>query len=339
VSPDLPASLDAVLDPGWLTASLRGLDPGEEVVQVSLTETIVKAFPLVRFEAVIEGPHGRRTSSYCAKGQFSGARSAMETEVRYYRDLAEEVGVRVPGVAFVDIDDGTGDAVVVQEDIVVGGGRCLDARDEYSLDMVRETLGELARLHAATWGAADLLAVPWLAPRLEPMVDLYDVERLQELLDDGRAADLVPELRDATRLGAALRRVAELPTTCMIHGDTHSGNVFVDRAGRVGWFDWQLGQRGSWSVDVAYHLGTVLPVETRRAHEADLLRHYLDRLAAGGAPAPDFEQAWDLYVRSAPWGYFLWAITTITSRAIVEIHVPRLGAALTDHDTFRLLGV
>jgi hypothetical protein len=32
-------------------------------------------------------------------------------------------------------------------------------------------------------------------------------------------------------------------------------------------------------------------------------------------------------------------ITRISSRAVVLIHIPRLAAALTDHDTFRRLGV
>jgi aminoglycoside phosphotransferase (APT) family kinase protein len=170
------------------------------------------------------------------------------------------------------------------------------------------------------------------------MAGLFERARLQEMLDDGRSDGLPAELRDAARLAGALQRTADLPVTCMIHGDTHSGNVFTDRQGRVGWFDWQLAQRGSWSVDVAYHLGAVLPTPTRRAHEADLLRHYLEQLGAGGVTAPTFEDAWELYIRSAAWGYFLWAITMITSRAIVEIHVPRLGAALADHETFRLLG-
>jgi hypothetical protein len=37
-------------------------------------------------------------------------------------------------------------------------------------------------------------------------------------------------------------------------------------------------------------------------------------------------------------GYFLWVIIQISSRAVVLIHLPRIAAALTDHDTFRRLG-
>jgi aminoglycoside phosphotransferase (APT) family kinase protein len=130
----------------------------------------------------------------------------------------------------------------------------------------------------------------------------------------------------------------------VIHGDTHSGNSYRDAQGRSCWLDWQITQRGHWSVDVAYHLGTVLTIEDRRAHEADLLRHYVGELAhhldhQHGAPAPSFDEAWEHYALGFTWGYFLWAITSVSSRAVVLLHVPRLGAALTDHDTFARLGV
>lgn len=44
-------------------------------------------------------------------------------------------------------------------------------------------------------------------------------------------------------------------------------------------------QRGPWYLDVGYHIASALTVEDRRAHEDELVRHYLDRLvAAGGTP-------------------------------------------------------
>ena len=69
------------------------------------------------------------------------------------------------------------------------------------------------------------------------------------------------------------------------------------------------------------------------------MRHYLDELGSHGVDAPSFEEAWERYTLGFTWGYFLWVITRISSRAVVLLHIPRLGAALTDHDTFRRLGV
>ncbi len=134
-------------------------------------------------------------------------------------------------------------------------------------------------------------------------------------------------------------KTAEAPATCVLHGDTHSGNVYLVAVGRACWLDWQVIQTGHWSTDVAYHLATVLDTEDRRTHEAELLRHYLRELDALGVAAPSFDEAWESYTLGFSFGYFLWAITRISSRAVVLIHIPRIAAALTDHDTFRRLGV
>ena len=163
-------------------------------------------------------------------------------------------------------------------------------------------------------------------------------EVLQPLLNDGRGPDVPAELRDADNVLEALRRTADHAITCVIHGDTHSGNVYLDRDRRACWLDWQVTQHGNWATDVSYHLATVLDVETRRAHEAELLRGYLQELESNGIAAPVWEEAWDQYTLSFSWGYFLWVITQVSSRAVVLIHIPRLAAALTDHDTFRRLG-
>ena len=136
-----------------------------------------------------------------------------------------------------------------------------------------------------------------------------------------------------------MRRTGAHEVTCVIHADPHSGNSYLDADGRACWLDWQIVQRGHWTTDVSYHLATVLDVEDRRAHEAELLRHYLRELESCGAPAPPWDDAWEQYTLGFSYGYFLWVITRISSRAVVLIHIPRLAAALTDHDTFRRLGV
>jgi hypothetical protein len=225
------------------------------------------------------------------------------------------------------------------DDVVANGGHFLNAHTPYSLDVARDTLGQLARLHAATWGCEGLTDVAWLAPRITGMADRIPLDALQSLLDDGRGPDVAPELRSAANVSEAMRRTGAHEVTCVIHADPHSGNSYLDADGRACWLDWQIVQRGNWSTDISYHLATVLDVETRRTHEAELLRHYLDELASLGAPAPAWDDAWDRYTLGFSYGYFLWVITRISSRAVVLVHIPRLAAALTDHDTFRRLGV
>ena len=155
------------------------------------------------------------------------------------------------------------------DDIEALGGRFLGAHEPYPVETCRDSLAQLAALHAATWHDPQW-DVEWLAPRVESMASFFPTDTLQELLDDGRGPELPAVLRDAAVLQAAMARTAEVPPTCVVHGDTHSGNAYVDAEGRVCWLDWQVTQRGHWSIDVSYHLGTVLDIETRRNHEADL---------------------------------------------------------------------
>ena len=44
--------------------------------------------------------------------------------------------------------------MVIMDDVVANGGTFQSARTPYSLETTRDTLGQLARLHAATWGGA-----------------------------------------------------------------------------------------------------------------------------------------------------------------------------------------
>jgi aminoglycoside phosphotransferase (APT) family kinase protein len=245
----------------------------------------------------------------------------------------------MPTPHYAAVDEAADQAIIVMDDVVALGGRFLDAHTPYALDTARDTLGQLAVLHAATWGPPPFADRDWLAPRIADLVGRFTPELLQSLLDDGRAPDVAPELRDAVAVTEATRRVGERDATCVIHGDTQSGNAYLDRDGRACWLDWQIAQRGRWSTDVAYHLSTVLEIETRRAHERELLEHYLGALEAAGGPALSKDEAWDEYTLGFAYGYFLWCITRVSSREVVLIHMPRIAAALTDHDTYRRLGV
>jgi len=168
---------------------------------------------------------------------------------------------------------------------------------------------------------------------------MYNAEFLQALLDDGRADGYPAELRSGQNLFDALRVHASFPVTSVLHGDPHTGNVYLDRTDRPCFFDWETVQTGNWAQDVAYHLGTVLAIEDRRANEQELVRYYLSELAEHGGPAFDFEEGYELYRRSFSHGYFFWVITTIRGRDEVLAHMPRLASAMKDHATYRLLGV
>jgi hypothetical protein len=335
----VPSELDEILDPGWLTAALDDVRAGERVVTVEPLGTSKTLASKIRFRATIQSADGEtRARDYCVKVHFAGTPETLLTEAHFYRELRPRLEVRAPRAWYTGIDEASERALIVMDDVLADGGRILGAHEPYPVERCRDALGQLAVLHAATWGD-DRWDVEWLASRVSGITALLPEDYLQGLLDDGRAADLPAELRDGAALRAAMARHAELPITCVLHGDPHSGNAYVNGAGEMCWLDWQIVQRGHWSTDVSYHLGTVLSVDDRRAHEAGLLRHYLSVLRDNGVEPPEWDEAWERYTLGFTWGYFLWVITQVTAREIVLLHIPRLGAALTDHDTFSRLGV
>lgn len=338
---EIPTTREGVLDPAWLSSALGDLRDGDRVVAAAPVDTSKTLAEKLRIAVTIEAADGsRRDRHYCIKAHLDGVPAHdILPEALFYRDVAPRLPVRLPATALAAADEETVRAMIVMEDIVAAGGRFGSPHEPQTVEETRSSLAELALLHATTWGLATVEDVVWLGPRIGFFLEFYGVEELQAFLDDGRADGAPPELRRADHLVAALRCMVDHEETCLLHGDPHTGNVYFDAAGRACMFDWQVTHLGNWATDISYHLATVLSVEDRRAHEADLLQHYLRELADLGAPAPAWDEAWDLYRRSFPYGFFLWVITQVRDRTEVLAHMPRLLAALADHETYRLLGV
>jgi aminoglycoside phosphotransferase (APT) family kinase protein len=172
------------------------------------------------------------------------------------------------------------------------------------------------------------------------MADRVPAEHLQKLLDQPRGEGIPDRVRSGKRVRDAMHALGaeETMNPCLLHGDTHAGNIYLTD-GLPGFYDWQTVQRGSWALDVSYHIAAVLDVADRRACERDLLEGYLDHRAALGAPVDDRTGAMDAYRRQLAYGYFLWSMTQYTDEAITTVTVRRLGQAVADHDAFGLLGV
>jgi aminoglycoside phosphotransferase (APT) family kinase protein len=334
-----PTDLDTIFDHDWLTSGLDDVGADERVVHVEELDRSRTLATKVRFAATIEAADGRRrTRTYCLKAHFGDGPETLRTETHVYRELRPQLDLRSPRAHYTGIDETEQRCLVIMDDVESDGGRFLSAHQPYPTATCADALGQLARLHAATWDDARW-DVDWLASRMTMTAGLFSTAALQDLLDDGRGDAVARELLDARRLQAAVAVTADLPATCVIHGDTHSGNVYLDAEGRACWLDWQVAQRGNWSVDVSYHIATALDIDDRRAHEQQLLRGYLDELERLGIDAPSCDEAWERYTLGFSWGFLLWTITRISSRAVVLVHLPRLGAALADHDTWRRLGV
>jgi aminoglycoside phosphotransferase (APT) family kinase protein len=335
----IPATREELLDPEWLAWALDDVGPDDRIVRVERTDSTKTRAEKLRFVVTVESEAGRRVHFYCAKAYLDGSPSGSLMEARFYAELAPRLDMRRPRIHYVAIDAAAGNAMFVMEDVVAGGGLFMNPHRPLPVGVVRGTLSQLAGLHSSTWGLTSISDLDWLPSSTDRFATSYPAPALQELLDDGRADGLPPELRDGELLAAALEVHAQYPVTCVLHGDPHTGNVYLDAQDRGCFFDFETIQTGNWAQDVAYHLASALTIGDRRAHERELVRHYLSELAAGGAPAPDFDEGWELYRRSFTHGYLFWVITKIRGRDEVLAHMPRLAAAIEDHDTYRLLGV
>lgn len=340
----VPTTLQAALDPAWLAQLLAPDSGGATIASVALSETIrtmaSKARIAVRFAHAPD-----RTHHYCLKAFLDDEADATNggittiRESRFYLELAPRITMRVPRCINAVIDEAAQRGILAMNDLVADGARFCSALEPFSVDDAAQSLEQIARLHAA----APLLADAWWLPsRIDQLAasHFYTPEQIQPLLDDPRGEGLDAGTRSAAKLFAGIRalaaRNARKPQT-LLHGDCHAGNIYRTADG-PGFTDWQLVQRGHWSLDVAYHIAAVLPVATAEREERRLLDHYLGTLQRLGGSAPDRESAWSDYQAAQPYGFFHWAITRRQPPEITREFTQRLGAGIARHGSYRLLG-
>jgi aminoglycoside/choline kinase family phosphotransferase len=275
-------------------------------------------------------------------GETGRARAWIgEPEARFYSELAPGLGVRMPRALYAAVDPATRHGIVVLEDLVPAGARFLGALSPYTVEQVAATLGELAKLHARVWDSPRLEA-DWLQPDVSKFTRYRSVSELQALLDGERGVPLPDDVRSAERLQDAVVRLfagTEGQRRCVVHGDAHAGNLYLDAAGAPGIVDWQIVSRGHWSFDVAYHVAAALEASERERAERDLVRGYLERMRTLGVGMPAWDEAWTWYRRALVYGYNLWAVATTVDPRVTHEFVYRLGSAVARHGSMDLLGV
>jgi len=341
--PPVPDTLDEAYTPAWLSAALGTRYPGIEVTSVTPGPVISRVATNARFHIECAGgtPDGL-SPDLCIKGYFTEYgkpyRHAGVPEAAFYRDVLGLTGMNTLRCVYADCDPETSDSAVITEDVVARGAEFLDARSPYTPDQCAQSLGELAALHSGTWMASEVADLASLAPRFQMYTQMRGVDEIKVNFDGPIGAGAPDEVRDSQQLydvySQLTRQVATESPWCVVHGDSHIGNVFLHADGHPSFVDWQLVQRGPWYLDVGYHLSSCLTIADRRAHERDLVAHYLERLAAGGVDAPSIDDAWHGVRRGMVHGYYLWAITLKVDPEITSRLIERLGTACADHDAY-----
>ena len=208
-------------------------------------------------------------------------------EARLYAEVGGELPVRSPTVWHAAYDESDGSFAMVLEDLTASGCRFPTPADDDILDVAASAMDELAVLHAGFKGR-DLA---WLRTPKGMQRRPADTETARR-----RAQFIVSALDQfADDMPSVFRRLGDLYASrsldivalfaegerTLIHGDTHSGNLFVDGT-RTGFYDWAVAGRGPGVRDVGYFLCNSLPIPTRRAEEGGLLARYRTALARNG---------------------------------------------------------
>ncbi|MET0179979.1 MAG: aminoglycoside phosphotransferase family protein [Novosphingobium sp.] len=340
----VPATLDEALDPRWLSRALAGWSGSATVEAVECVEVLRTVATKARFTARFS--HAPDSMAFCLKGLLdvdevsAKGGSTCVRESDFYDLIAPHVAVRVPTRVATVIDRERQQSILIMRDLVADGAAFGTALEPLSADDAAASLDQIARLHA---GSALLDQAPWITRRIAALADSRYVttEQLQAMLDGPRGEGLPNGVRNAERLVAGLRALAERDgqrPQSLVHGDAHAGNIFRTTDG-PGLIDWQLLQRGGWALDVAYHIAAVLDVDVAEREERALLDHYLETAQALGCAVPDRDEAWRQYRESLLYGYYLWAITRRVDPPIITLFVQRLGSAVARHDSHRLVGL
>jgi hypothetical protein len=132
-------------------------------------------------------------------------------------------------------------------------------------------------------------AIPWIDHRIAQLAQAQYVPQplLQELLDGPRGEGLLARTRDAAVLIAGMKAWrTKIPSRnkrwCMAMRTPETYIASADGSGPPGLIDWQLLQKGSWALDVPYHICAVLEAADAEREERRLLSHYLDTVRALG---------------------------------------------------------
>jgi hypothetical protein len=247
-----------------------------------------------------------------------------QREGRFYEQIGDRSAVRTPHCYYNHIDPEANEFALLLEDF--GDRTIISQVSGIGPERAEEAVRAIALIHAEWWMSPMLDSLTWM-PRIVDPVSLAAGAHYQQAAPvfADRAGDVLSDeaLRLVEPIGASWVTMAtdgfgRVPTT-VVHGDFRADNLMFDdhQSGRehVGVIDWQISYRGAGVTDVAYLLTQSMTVETRRAHERDIVAAWYDALASALGAAPDgfdAEDAWTEYRRATP-GLTVYPVVALAS--------------------------
>lgn len=260
-------------------------------------------------------------------------------ETRFYQEFAADSGISVPNCYYAELDENSGDFVLLLEDL--GGLEEGDEMAGCSLEQASTVVQSLARLHACWWNDPQIAALDWLTGAEPPS---STASRLQNLYlgawnkTSDTLAEIYPEatFTIAEQLGPNLASVLQAAATrnlTLNHGDAHLGNMFF-RDDEVALVDWQNVMVTSPALDIAYFIQGSLPVDARRSNERQLLDIYRTTLNENGVTDYSPDQLIEDYRR----GLLRTLIPSVLSMANLDMEAPE-SRELVETIGARMIGI
>ena len=274
-------------------------------------------------------------------------------EAIFYSELQPLMNLQVMDCYGALYEEVTGRGVVLLEDLDKPEILFPGYVEPLSVAQVASGLELLADLHGRSWQQKwlyDRKIETFFAPgsRIEQYFRTShhsSAAYVEECLQ-GPVGKVVPsEIRDAKRIHSLLWQLQpyyQREPFCLLHGDTHPGNCYINcPTDKVGFLDWQAYVMGPWAQDVTRWIVGSLSVADRRQAERKLVNDYVTRLIQNGVTGLDRNEAWNEYRRFIAYGFFIW-IRVPPAQHPIEHNIAqseRFGAAMVDQDVFKLLGV
>lgn len=356
----LPLTIEDIT-PEWLTAALTPAAPGIEVRKVDVVKVRNGFTTVVR--AKIDVNEAGRAAGIPDQLMFKGgfefftrdftgeyAIHPMRMEAASYQELPA-LGLRIPKCWFAEFSEEQRQMMIVMEDLTLRGVEFCHGLRPVTAARVRDRLTSLAAFHAKTWDSPDIkpggryerFPPNGVAMFLDYMhhANFLESGEWETYCDAPRGAACAAPFHDldwvlrALELGA--RMSEELPN-CLIHGDTHLGNLYFEQDGTPGFFD-ALPRREPGMVEVTYHIVNALDPLVRRANDRDLVAHYRNELLKNGVKAPSLDEMMHQYAEFLHYGFITFFINRSEwqTESFNTAHTARYNLAMIDNGTRELV--
>ena len=314
----MPSSIEEV-DAGWLTKVFRAsgdLSDSASVASVELEPFAVGLgflSLLHRASMTYEGDADTAPDTVIVKmitdlEVQKGIAEALlfyQRELRFYTELAPNVGYRSPKAYAAMMAEGSSDFVLVLEELSTVRG--LDQAVGVNAADAALSVETMAKMHGTFMGQdlsdIETTFLPFNNPVYAAVLPQIFAsgwpgckEHAADLLTPeivaygDRFADLVPFFMD------------QMAATTLIHGDWRADNLMVDDAtGEMVIIDYQIMGTGPATYDLGYFMSQSLDPEVHNAEAASLVDRYFDALTATGAEF-DRDELTRIYRLTNAWG-------------------------------------